>query len=299
MEWNSHKSSLNATQLLIKLYQDENTRFGVGFEKGILQDVERPLLPKLSYLIQKYAADDDVNAISKLTGPRVASQPRDASSVERSRDGDEASAMNQSADRQATPGGESQPDKSQISKLTSRSKASRILRMALEAASNMGKGGDKYNESYVSGVLSKIVKEYDLRSTIFGTFYRVGFDLRELNAGEKQVMEIIQLYPFLKNGEIWQDIKQELDDLNIKPTGDDAHWMESCIEEAFEQTQQAILNQQKLEQEVRDKEQAELDNYFAAISLKKQINSSAPNSQKGGAAQSSLQQNSTNSRTGM
>ena len=47
-------------------------------------------------------------------------------------------------------------------------------------------------------------------------------------------MEIIQLYPFLKNGEIWQDIKQELDDLNVKPTGDDAHWMESCIEEAFD-----------------------------------------------------------------
>ena len=46
----------------------------------------------------------------------------------------------------------------------------------------------------------------------------------------------------LKNGEIWQDIKQELDDLNVKPTGDDAHWMESCIEEAFEQTEQAILN---------------------------------------------------------
>ena len=36
MEWNSHKSSLNATQLLIKLYQEENTRFGVRFEKGIL-----------------------------------------------------------------------------------------------------------------------------------------------------------------------------------------------------------------------------------------------------------------------
>ena len=42
--------------------------------------------------------------------------------------------------------------------------------------------------------------------------------------------------------------------MNIKSTGDDAHWMESCIEEAFEQTQQAIINQQKLEQEVRDKE---------------------------------------------
>ena len=162
------------------------------------------------------------------------------------------------------------------------------MRMALEAASNMGKGSDKYNESYVSNLLSKIVKEYDLRSTIFGTFYRVGFDLHELNATEKQAMEIIQLYPFLKNGEIWQDIKQELDDLNIKPTGDDAHWMESCIEEAFEQTEQAILNQRKLETEVREKENAELENYFAAISIKNKINNSTT-SQKN-------QQQSTQSR---
>lgn len=68
MEWNSHKSSLNATQLMIKLYQEENVRFGVRFDKGILQDVERPLLPKLSYLIQKYASEDEVNGMSKLTG---------------------------------------------------------------------------------------------------------------------------------------------------------------------------------------------------------------------------------------
>jgi len=78
----------------------------------------------------------------------------------------------------------------------------------------------------------------------------------------------------LKNGEIWQDIKQELDDLNIKSTGDDAHWMESCIEEAFEQTEQATLNQRKLETEVREKEQAELENYFDAISIKNKINNS-------------------------
>ena len=57
------------------------------------------------------------------------------------------------------------------------------------------------------------MKSYDLRSSIFATFYRAGFDLHELSASEKQVMELIQLYPFLKNGEIWQDIKQELDDL--------------------------------------------------------------------------------------
>lgn len=75
MEWNSHKSSLNATQLLIKLYQEENARFGVRFEKGILLDVERPLLPKLSYLIQKYANEDDVNGMSRQSDL----QPRQAS----------------------------------------------------------------------------------------------------------------------------------------------------------------------------------------------------------------------------
>ena len=57
-----------------------------------------------------------------------------------------------------------------------------------------------------------VAQSYDLRATIFGTFYRVGFDLHELNPKEKQRMEIIQLYPYLKNGEIWRDIKQELED---------------------------------------------------------------------------------------
>lgn len=84
--------------------------------------------------------------------------------------------------------------------------------MALQAANQMGGKSGQYNESYISGVLNTLVKTYDLRASIFSTFYRAGFDLHELSASEKQVMEMIQLYPFLKNGEIWQDIKQELND---------------------------------------------------------------------------------------
>lgn len=99
-----------------------------------------------------------------------------------------------------------------VSQLSSKSKASRILRMALQAANQIGGKSGQYNESYISGVLSSLVKTYDLRASIFSTFYRAGFDLHELSASEKQVMEMIQLYPFLKNGEIWQDIKQELND---------------------------------------------------------------------------------------
>lgn len=84
--------------------------------------------------------------------------------------------------------------------------------------------------------LNKLMKEQalsnDLRLTIFASFYRVGFDLHDLTPGEKQKMEIIQLYPYLKNGEIWLDIKQELVDIDVRPTGDDGHWMETAIEEA-------------------------------------------------------------------
>ena len=60
--------------------------------------------------------------------------------------------------------------------------------------------------------MTQVAGTYDLRATIFGTFYRVGFDLHELSPQEKQRMEVIQLYPYLKNGEIWADIKLELAD---------------------------------------------------------------------------------------
>jgi hypothetical protein len=63
--------------------------------------------------------------------------------------------------------------------------------------------------------MMEVADNYDIRATIFGTFYRVGFDLHELSPTEKQRMELIQLYPYLKNGEIWRDIKEELEDTVI------------------------------------------------------------------------------------
>lgn len=54
VEWNSSKTTINATQLLIQLYQSEDLRYGVNYHGGILADTERPLLPKQSYLKAKY-----------------------------------------------------------------------------------------------------------------------------------------------------------------------------------------------------------------------------------------------------
>lgn len=58
--------------------------------------------------------------------------------------------------------------------------------MALAAAKQINDGQEKFNESYISNLLAELVKTYDIRSTIFATLYRVGFDLHELSNMDKQ-----------------------------------------------------------------------------------------------------------------
>jgi len=100
-------------------------------------------------------------------------------------------------------------------------KASRSLQQALKA----GDKQQKNTESMLARKMNEYSKTFDIRAVIFGTFYRCGFDLHELTPSEKQMIEIIQLYPYLKNGEIWRDIEEEFEDTNLKPTSDDKHWM--------------------------------------------------------------------------
>ena len=53
VEWSSGKTTINASQLLIRLYKEEDKRFGVDVENGMLQNVERPLNPRSSYYQRK------------------------------------------------------------------------------------------------------------------------------------------------------------------------------------------------------------------------------------------------------
>lgn len=101
--------------------------------------------------------------------------------------------------------------------------------------------------------MGDFANSYDLRGVIFGTFYRCGFDLHELTPQEKQQMEVIMYYPYLKNGEIWRDISEELVDNNVKATSDDRHWMMTCIEEATEQTEASVYDQTVIYDEIRGK----------------------------------------------
>ena len=57
----------------------------------------------------------------------------------------------------------------------------------------------------------------------------MGFSKNELNAMEQQKMEVIQLYPHFKMGEIWSEIQLQLREEGIEPTKDDSHWMKTSL----------------------------------------------------------------------
>ena len=46
---------------------------------------------------------------------------------------------------------------------------------------------------------------------------------------EQQKMEVIQLYPHFKMGEIWSEIQLQLREEGIEPTKDDSHWMKTSL----------------------------------------------------------------------
>ncbi len=45
-DWNSTKTMINATQLLIKIYEKEDLKYGVKYVDGILVNQQRPLNPR-------------------------------------------------------------------------------------------------------------------------------------------------------------------------------------------------------------------------------------------------------------
>lgn len=78
VEWNSAKTTINATQLLIKLYETEDCRFGVKYENGILKEMERPLVPKESYIKNKYGAESAKGNLNASQGSQGDNEVGDA-----------------------------------------------------------------------------------------------------------------------------------------------------------------------------------------------------------------------------
>ena len=66
-------------------------------------------------------------------------------------------------------------------------------------------------EAYLVKKMKERAEDYDLRGIVFCVLYRTGFDRNELQPKEKQKIEVIQMYPHFKIGEVWHDIKFQLE----------------------------------------------------------------------------------------
>jgi len=79
VDWTSAKTMRNASQLLIELYREEEERYGVEYENGILQNVERPLVP-LNVTKKSGLMDADSKGFHRLKTALKASEEVDHSS---------------------------------------------------------------------------------------------------------------------------------------------------------------------------------------------------------------------------
>jgi len=233
IEWKSAKTNINATQLLIRQYEKEDERYGVKYVNGILQISEKPLNPKKIQQTQNTKKFET----SALQSSQTSLKSLGLSSVQ---------------GRDSIKG----------------EKFSEKIKKVFDVP-RIDQNGN-FSESYMYKKMLQISYGFDLRSTIFGVFYRVGFDVHDLNIREKQKMEIIQLYPYLRNGEIWVDIKKELEDSSVKPTAEDQHWLECSIEEAIEGAEKAIKTQEFFKEEMTKKEKEDLEIFYNAIRLRAQ-----------------------------
>ena len=263
VEWNSSRTTINATQLLIRLYEEEDKRFKVEYANGIIDSNDRPLFPQTSYMDRK-------------ENEEIEEAQNQGSNMNASRKSLDMDGMGSRHSQRSVISNPPSKMGSQNHSINSRSsKGFKGLQQAIAYSNKMNK--KTFSESYINKMMLDVSFTFDIRATIFCVFYRVGFDLHELTPSEKQRMEIIQLYPYLKNGEIWKDIKQELTDTNVKPTSDDEHWMETWIEEADEHLENAIYNQNLFSQEIQIKESEDLENYYSAIRMKNSIQGKSMN----------------------
>lgn len=149
---------------------------------GILESVERPLVPGESYIKRKYKSVERANDEGNQSQLSMGNSPHSAEGHAR-----EDITRSRHSNRSNTTNSRSIISQDRAVHLSS-SKASKGLKKALEAAKQYSLNS---SESLLTRLMKDVALGFDLRLTIFASFYRVGFDLHELTPSEKQRMEVI------------------------------------------------------------------------------------------------------------
>jgi len=187
IQWKSNSNSnIDSTKLLINVYRDEDKKYGVEYENGILKnDNGRPINPKTSYLVRKKERlNFEENEKKRMKNTKISTRhtlgKRDFTNIKN------ASVTSTNFDNS----------------YSGEMKDTNIYR------------SEDFIETYLNHKISEITKTFDLRETIFSIFYRIGFNNITITSPEDdQAFVIIKMYPVFKNLENWKDVIEELDDM--------------------------------------------------------------------------------------
>lgn len=251
-DWNSIRTMRNSSQLLVKLYEEEENKYQVEYRDGVLQNLNRPLNPSKS----------QIESSRKI-------QRKLMSEEEETTQGRGAESQNPVG---ASTGSLSREQLAITAKKTQTKLNSTLLpsinpgKSGVDASGNPNEADSEVGaEAYLIRMLREKTKLFDLRGIIFAILYRTGFDRNELTPQEKQRIEMIQIYPQMRIGEIWSDIRDDLQSRGIKPTSEDAHWMLTNIEEFQELVLKCVNTQRLIARENRKQQEDDLNKFFDII----------------------------------
>lgn len=121
----------------------------------------------------------------------------------------------------------------------------------------------------VEALLVKHLKEncelIDLRRSIFAILYRIGFDRHKVSREDAQVLVVVQNYPQLRVGEIWNEIKDSFDKRRAEMTSEDYAFVERNVSD-FKRLVDFCLKQQSfISREKRTQQESELTKFYDLI----------------------------------
>mmetsp|Transcript_23464 Transcript_23464/g.23428 ORF Transcript_23464/g.23428 Transcript_23464/m.23428 type:complete len:393 (+) Transcript_23464:1155-2333(+) len=157
VEWNSSKTTISASQLLIQLFEAEDKRYKVQYENGIITSLDRPLFPEASYHVRKL--EEEEKEIVEGEGSRLAESRK-------SQDMDGMGSRHSQRSIISNPASQMSAMQSQMGSVhTQNTKGFKRLQAAIDASNKINK--KTFSESYINKMMLDVAHSYDIRSTIF------------------------------------------------------------------------------------------------------------------------------------
>jgi len=120
--------------------------------------------------------------------------------------------------------------------------------------------------------LREAVASQDMRCKIYAVLASLEFDeaANELGMKEQMTLACAEKYPDFRKGQLWLDVKAELQQERIAPISADAMMMETMLEEAFNTAMMTKCTQKRLLDEKLQQDKASEQAFFNSILLQKE-----------------------------